>query len=106
MDPMAMLKPSIPIDELDFHQFEFEKCQEWLSSAARRTEDQKGNREGVMNVKLHALEHRQFMMAMAAAMAPAPVPQPQAHGASHPPQAPPPGAPPKAPAAPQAAPAI
>lgn len=55
---------TIPVDELDYHQWEFEKCQEWLSSAARREEDKKGNQAGVENVKLHALEHRAMMIAM------------------------------------------
>lgn len=74
MDPTALMKPSIPVDELDFHAFEFAKCQEWLSSAARRTEDSKGNQAGVLNVKLHALAHQQMMATLAPPPMPAPAP--------------------------------
>lgn len=95
-DAEAMLKPSVEVDELDYHQWEFAKCQEWLSSAERRREDEKGNLKGVLNVKLHALEHRKFMLALAAQQA-AMAPPPVAHR-------PPPAAPPK-PAAPQPQPA-
>lgn len=104
-DPTAMLKSSVPVDELDYHQWEFEKCQEWLSSAARRTEDQKGNQAGVLNVKLHALEHRQYLMQMAAQMAAAQQPaEPAPAGKGGPPKKPPAQAgPPAAPAAPAAA---
>ena len=100
-DPTAMLRPSVPIDELDYHQWEFEKCQEWLSSAARRQEVGKGNAAGVMNVRLHALEHRKAMAEMAARAAmlqPSPVP-----ARAHPP-AKKPAAPPEPPAAPVAEP--
>ena len=107
-DPQSLMHSSVPIDELDYHQFEFEKCQEWLSSAARRTEDSRGNQKGVLNVKLHALEHRN---AIQAAMTPPPsLPPPPVPGAAHSPRAKPapamlpsPPAPPPAPAAPGAA---
>jgi len=99
-DPMAMMEPSIPVDELDFHQWEFEKCQEWLSSAARRQEEARGNKDGILNVKLHALEHRKFVAMAAAAAAPPPMP------AAAPKKPPQPAGPPPAPAAPVAAPAI
>lgn len=113
-DPASLLKPSIPVDELDYHPWEFEKCKEWLSSdacrkqMALRTDDfPAGNKLGVLNVKLHALEHQKMM----ALLAPAPVmdapggPPPQAE--HKPPQHPPQGAPkpPAAAPAPNAAPA-
>lgn len=69
-DPMSMLKPSIMPDELDFHEWEFPKCKEWLSSEACRRElstinpeTGENNASGVLNVKLHALEHQKFMIA-------------------------------------------
>jgi hypothetical protein len=73
-DIQSMLKPSIPVDELDYHQWEGAKGQEWLSSAARRQEDQKGNQAGVLNVKLHTIEHLKRAAAMMAAQAPPPMP--------------------------------
>ena len=110
-DPASMLQPSVPVDELDFHQWEFAKCQEWLSSAARRTEDAKGNQAGVLNVKLHAKAHQAAMLAQQAQMAalqpppPAPAqhgkPPAAAHGGEQPQ-----GGPPKPPPAPTAQPAI
>lgn len=80
VDPTSMMKPSVPVDELDFHPFEFAKCQEWLSSAARRAEDRKGNQMGVLNVKLHALAHQQMMALMA------PPPMPAAQPGKEPPE--------------------
>lgn len=88
-------QPSVPVDELDFHVWEFQKCQEWLSSKARRDEDAKGNQAGVMNVKLHALAHK----AMIPAAPPMPV-LPAGKKAGPPPQ----GSPAPAPVAPPAAP--
>jgi hypothetical protein len=70
------MKPSIMPDELDFHQFEFEKCKEWLSSSAARRQLANGNIQGVQNVKLHALEHQKMM----AAQMPPPIPMPAAGG--------------------------
>lgn len=57
--------PSVPVEELDYHQWEFEKCKEWLSSGARRRQDAEGNQTGVSNVKLHAMQHQKFMQLMA-----------------------------------------
>ena len=69
--------PSVPVAELDYHQWEFEKCREWLSSEARRRAnaeapsqgqqlDGNGDCPGVQNVILHAMQHKQFMMQEAA----------------------------------------
>ncbi len=69
-------QPSVPIQDLDFHQYEFDKCQEWLSSKQRRDEDRKGNQPGIQNVILHAMAHQaklqQMAMAQAALAQPAP----------------------------------
>jgi len=64
----APMQPSVPVEELDFHEFEFAKCQEWLSSAARRDQDKRGNQAGVQNVILHAMAHRAYLQAAQAAM--------------------------------------
>ena len=96
-NPKALLQPSVPIDELDYHQWEFEKCKEWLSSEARRRQDAEGNQTGVMNVKLHALAHQKAMIAMMPP--PMPGPPPMAHAAPKPPLPGPPPAPPAMPAA-------
>ena len=94
------LKPSVPVDDLDYHQWEGAKGQEWLSSAERRQQDASGNQAGVMNVKLHTMEHlqRAAAMAMAAQQAAAPPAPPMAHaGPPHPPPHPAPVAKPAAP---------
>lgn len=102
MNPEDLMKPSVPVDELDFHQFEFQKCQEWLSSAARRAEDAKGNQSGVLNVKLHALAHQQMMKMQALAAAPPPMPaRPAPVGRPAPPKPAPQGPPQAAPAPPE-----
>jgi len=75
-DPQAMLKPSVPVDELDFHQFEFAKCQEWLSSSDRRDQDRRGNQQGVANVRLHALAHKAMLLQQMAQQAAATAPPP------------------------------
>ena len=68
-------QPSVPVQELDYHEFEFQTCQQWLSSKARRDEDEKGNEAGIQNVILHALAHRVYIQqaAMAQAAMAAPV---------------------------------
>jgi hypothetical protein len=76
-------QPSVPVQELDYHQFEFETCQEWLSKKARRDEDDKGNQAGVQNVILHALAHRAIMQQQAMAQAALATPPP-APGKGHP----------------------
>ena len=56
-----LTEPSIPVQELDYHPWEFEKCKEWLSSEDRRRQDADGNQQGVQNVILHAMQHKKFM---------------------------------------------
>jgi hypothetical protein len=71
--PQAPMTPSVPVEELDYHEFEFAKCQEWLSSSARRQQDKRGNQAGVQNVILHAMEHRAKLAAAMLAAQPPPV---------------------------------
>jgi hypothetical protein len=72
---------SVPVGKYDYHQWEFAKCQEFLSSERCRRElaaggpDKQGNPLGVQNVELHADLHQQAMIQQAmqaAAMAPPP----------------------------------
>ena len=76
-DPVSLMKSSVTVEELDFHAWEFAKCQQWLSSdacrrqlAIRSEQYPAGNILGVMNVRLHAMEHRAYMQAAQAAQAP------------------------------------
>lgn len=91
-------KSTITPDPLDFHGWEFNFCQDWLSSADCRTQLSLGNQDGVANVRAHAMEHwalkgqvpwEQEATAMPASL-PAPPMPPQTPGLG----------PPKAPAAP------
>jgi len=94
---VAALQPSVPIDPgFDYNQFEFEKCKEWLSSAACREELAKTppNLPGVMNVKAHGMAHEKAAMMQALQaqqQAATAAPQPIAH---KPPAPPPHTAPP------------
>ena len=101
--PEDLLKPSIEVDDLDFHQWEGPCGQDWLSTEACWRELNVGrpgadgtpepNVLGVENVKLHTKEH----LARAAAMIQA---QQQAMSAIAPPK-PAQQGPPQAPAAPE-----
>jgi len=100
--PEDLLKPSIEVEDLDFHQWEGPCGQDWLSTEACWREINVGrpgpdgtpmpNVLGVENVKLHVKEH----LMRAAAMIQA---QQQAMSALSPPK-PAAAQPPKAPAAP------
>jgi hypothetical protein len=57
IDPTSLLKTSVPVSELDYHEYEAKKCREWLSSEACWREIAEGNQAGIMNVTLHAKEH-------------------------------------------------
>jgi hypothetical protein len=84
---MALTKPSIGIDpEVDENKYEWEECQRWLNSEERREQERKGNQAGVLNVRLHALEHKQMMQQEMAAMMPPPMPN--GKGPGKPPAAP------------------
>ena len=68
-------KASVPIQPLDYHKWEYAKCQEFLSSERARREKAQGNDAGLQNVLLHAMAHKQAMMAemmQQAALAPPP----------------------------------
>lgn len=69
-DPQALMKCSVPVEMEDFHQWEANACQNWLSSSSCRKEIGKGNFKGVLNVRLHYREHMKF----AALLAPPPPP--------------------------------
>ena len=82
LPPPPQPQPSVPVNDWDFHQFEAAACQDWLSSEDCRTEQGKGNQQGVQNVVLHWRAH----VAALAAMTPPPMGPPML-------PAPPPGAP-------------
>lgn len=67
--PPMPLTSSVPITDDDYHEPEAEKCKEWLSSTQCFEEIQKGNEQGVQNVRLHRGLH------LAAIKAAAPPPQ-------------------------------
>lgn len=73
IDIMSLLQPSVPVDELDYHQYEGKKGQDWLSSEDCRRQLANGNQEGVMNVRLHTKQHLEMAKALAA---PPPMPMP------------------------------
>ena len=54
-------QPTIPVDFLDYHAWEFECCREWLSGQDCRDQIAEGNFAGVRNVQLHALMHLHMM---------------------------------------------
>jgi hypothetical protein len=82
--PEALLKPSIDVDDLDFHQWEGPAGQDWLSTEAAWREVNVGrpgpdgepvpNVLGVENVKLHVKLHLERMAVMAQAQQSAPTP--------------------------------
>jgi len=67
-DPDQFLTPSVPVQDLDYHQWEFAKCQSWLSSGACRKEQAKGNQPGILNVIAHAKQHQAKLAVMMAQM--------------------------------------
>jgi len=58
--PDSLYKPSVPVDpDFDDHAVEYKTVADWLSSEERRREEEeKGNRRGIMNVRLHGLAHK------------------------------------------------
>jgi hypothetical protein len=57
--PAPAPQPSVPVDESwDYHQWELEKIQQWLSSEERVQEERQGNQAGIENVKLHGVAHK------------------------------------------------
>lgn len=55
--PQPPMMSSVQVGKYDFHQFEADKCKEWLSSPACREQLQQGNHEGVQNIELHCDAH-------------------------------------------------
>jgi hypothetical protein len=77
--PPPQPQSSVPIDQdYDFHQYEFQKVQEWLSSTERVQQEKAGNVAGIANVRLHGLLHKAQVDAAAqkAAAAAQPPPKP------------------------------
>ena len=64
-DPMQLYQASIPVDKIwDRHQFEAKKIEDFLSSADG-IQEAKTNPWGILNVKLHGMEHKAAMAAQA-----------------------------------------
>jgi hypothetical protein len=99
--PEDLLKPSIEVDDLDFHQWEGPAGQDWLSTEAAWREINVGrpgadgtpmpNVAGVENVKLHVKEHlaRAAAMIQAEQAAMSAITPPKPSAAPQPPAAPP-----------------
>lgn len=90
-DPASLEHSSIQPGQLDYHDWEFEECREFLSNYPKvQQEIARGNQAGVQNVFLHALEHQKFMqeqaMAQAKLAAAAQPPQPKVPPKGKPPQ--------------------
>ena len=66
-DPSALpMHSSIQPGVLDYHEWEFEECKEFLSDWAKvQQQIAAGNQEGLQNVLLHAQEHQAQMAAQA-----------------------------------------
>jgi len=78
----ALTTSSVAVQLLDFHQYEFEVCREWLSSEEVAKQMQpsekypQGNAAGVQNVRLHAMEHLKMQQQLQAMLAPMMPPAP------------------------------
>lgn len=61
--PDALYKTSIPVDpDFDNHQMEFQTVADWLSSEdARKEKESKNNLSGLLNVRLHGLQHKKLI---------------------------------------------
>ena len=59
-----LTKPTVGIDPVwDFHQQHIQTVQDWLASQDRFDEEAKGNFDGIENVKLHGMAHKQTLQA-------------------------------------------
>lgn len=77
--PEALLKPSVAVEDLDFHAWEGKKGRDWLSSEACWRQRAQQNLLGILNVKLHTEEHLKRAATQAAPAMPAlPAPKPPA----------------------------
>jgi hypothetical protein len=73
--PPELYSPSVKVDpEFDNHPVEYAIVADWLSGEDRRREEQKGNIQGIQNVRLHGLQHK--------ANIPPPMPPPAKGGAT------------------------
>lgn len=95
-DPTSLIMPSIMPSPMDFHPWEFKKCQDWMSSEEGWREKQ-NNPVGFQNVELHAQKHWE-MRGMYVDPPPMPVMPakpagPPAAGPKKPPISAPPGSP-------------
>lgn len=62
-----LTKSTVPIDPVwDFHQQHVQTIQDWLASQDRFDEEAKGNFDGIENVKLHGMAHKQVLEQLAA----------------------------------------
>ena len=77
--PEELYHCSIPVDtEFDNHQMELQTLVDWLNSEDRRREEEENNnKKGVLNVRLHGLEHKK-------AIPPPPPPMPTKSGKNGP----------------------
>lgn len=67
--PQPVMMSSVPIGKYDYHQWEFAKCQEWLSSEQCWRQQAEGNTAGIQNITLHADAHQQALAAQQQAQA-------------------------------------
>lgn len=61
--PPALYKPSIAVDpDFDNHAMEFQTVADWLSGEdARKEKEEKQNVSGILNVRLHGLQHKNLI---------------------------------------------
>lgn len=59
-----LIQQQVPVDpEWDFHQQHIQTIQDWLASQDRFDEEAKGHQQGIENVKLHGMAHKQALKA-------------------------------------------
>jgi hypothetical protein len=81
-DQSQFLKSSVDPDPLmDFHKYMWQACLNWWNSAEKDQEEEAGNQQGLMNVRLYAMAQKKFAdaeQAMQTMPPPAPAPGPAA----------------------------
>lgn len=69
-DPQSLMHSSIQPGPLDYHEWEFEECREYMSDWAKvQQQIASGNEAGLQNLLLHAMEHQKQIAAQAAQQA-------------------------------------
>lgn len=59
-----IIQQDVPVDMVwDYHQQHIQTIQDWLASQDRYDEEAKGNQQGIENVKLHGMIHKQALAA-------------------------------------------